>query len=871
MPIELRVLAGRDLIGPDGRTMHTLLVQPKRFALLAYLLLDRPFRIHARDELLLLFWPDYREDNARNALSQALSFIRRSLGEGVIVTRGADGVAVDRELFTCDALGFDAAVARGDEAAALALYHRELLEGFHVDDAPEFDRWLAAERTHFRSRAVSCVHALTARAGEKSDFVGALGWAVRGAALAPHDEAIATQVIRLHDRLGNRSEALRAYLEYAARLSAELDLEPSADLAALAARIRTGSGSGTDAAAVARGGDAAIEVVASDVGAAIESGTRRPAPGRRAVALWLVSTIVLGALAAAVAWISLGGRAPQVQPLRFTLTLDDSLRLSSQESGVTMALSPDGSQLVYLGGSRAQYLYIRALNDLAPRRIDGTEDASNPSFSPDGRWLAFKVHRRLKSMPASGGPSVTLADSVSRYSWGDGNVIVFEGTDGIGGGLWLASAAGGTPPVRLTTVDTARGETRHTWPFVLPGGKSALFEIGSGPMGTDSLAAMRLADHKVVRLGLQGTNPRYVPSGHIIFARLDGSVFAVPFDARRLRLTGPAIRVLEGVIVKNGGAMELAIARNGTLVYVPASTERQVVLVDRKGTSRPLWPQIRSYLTPRFSPDGKRLAVVVGTPGHTDVWIYNMELGTSSRLTNDDRSDQPSWTPDGHRIAWRASYGTSSSDLKWQKWAGNGTAETLLRDAGGGVLSPSGGFFIEKHNQYGTPRAGPGTAQVELVSLDSTRHRIALGPDMKQVKISPDGRSLAYNLSSPIQMREVYVKAIPGSATGAQFSIGRGVEPVWGPSGQELFIRSHGKIVAVRIATVPEFAVVRRDTLFDDVYWSTPNNLWFADYDVSPDGKHFVFLKPSGGPPQPIVVIGWLDELRARMAMAGGN
>jgi DNA-binding SARP family transcriptional activator/Tol biopolymer transport system component len=863
MPIELRVLGGRDLISPDGRTVHALLVQPKRFALLVYLLLDRPFRVHARDELLALFWPEYQEDKARNALSQALTFIRRALGDAAIMTRGSDEVAVDRALFTCDALTFEVAAARGDDAVALAVYLRDLLDGFHVDDAPEFSRWLEAQRAHFRSRAVSCAHALVTRSRETGNYQHALTWAERGAALAPHDEVMATQVILLHDRLGHRAEALRAYTEYSARVAADLHLEPSADLVVLVDRIRKGAGSSGLIASPAPDAGPSVPRSISTGSARREvpiSPPRFPA-SLRVGTLW-TATILLGIAAAAVTWTWLRHRAPPVSGARFVLSLDDSVRPRSEESGVTIALSPDGSQFVYLGGTGTPHLYLRTLDDLVPRPLAGTEGASNPQFSPDGRWLAFVASGHLMKMPVSGGPIVTLGDSVFRYTWGDRDLIVFGRTSG---GLWRMGAAGGAAEP-LTQLDTARGETRHTWPSLLPGAKASLFAIVSREPGSAELAAVRLSDRRVVRLGVQGNNPRYVQSGHIVFGRLDGSVFAVPFDAQRLQVTGLAVPALESVVVKSGGATEVAVARNGTLVYVPVQAARQLVLVDRRGASQALRPELLSYSGPRFSPDGKRLAVAIGDVRHTDVWIYEVALGTRSRLTDDGKSSQPSWTPDGRRVAW--SVGDSASDhIEWRPWDGRGAAETLLADADGGVIAPTGRFLVATSTNHAT-----NAHRVSLVSLDAARRRTYLSPgNLIQAKVSPDGRWLAYARGRGTHGREVYVQAIPGPGTARQISIAGGTEPVWSPSGRELFFRSNGKIISATISAAPEFAVVRRDTLFDDVFWSTPDNNWFADYDVSPDGRHFVFVKSSGASALPIVIFGWSDQLHSRMAPESRN
>ena len=224
MAVELRVLGSPDLLDGSGKTLHAVLVQPKRFGLFVFLALSRPAGFHQREELLALFWPDQSEERARNALNQALSFLRRSLGSDILLSRGADEVGVDLTLLSCDALAFVEAANRGDEEAVLARYAGELLPAFHVDDAPAFGDWLEQERRFLRNRAVAAASSLDRRRDTYGDFTRAVDWALHGDMLAPCDETLARRVVLLHDRSGNPGRAIQAYDEYVARLRQELDL-----------------------------------------------------------------------------------------------------------------------------------------------------------------------------------------------------------------------------------------------------------------------------------------------------------------------------------------------------------------------------------------------------------------------------------------------------------------------------------------------------------------------------------------------------------------------------------------------------------------------------------------------------------------------
>ena len=203
---------------------------------------------------------------------------------------------------------------------------------------------------------------------------------------------------------------------------------------------------------------------------------------------------------------------------------------------MTIALSPDAATLAYVGGAARPRIYVRAIAELNPHPVAGTEDAVDPQFSPDGEWLAFRSRGTLKRLRLPNGPVSVVADSVGRYSWGDDNRIVFGRNPG-SSGLFVIDAFGGTPS-GLTTVNSGRGETGHGWPYVLPGSRVILFQIHSNTMETDELAAVSLVDKRVVRLGVVGCNPRFVRGDLIVFGRIGGSLLAAKFDPLKLRIIG---------------------------------------------------------------------------------------------------------------------------------------------------------------------------------------------------------------------------------------------------------------------------------------------------------------------------------------------
>src|SRR5688572_6718058 len=415
----------------------------------------------------------------------------------------------------------------------------------------------------------------------------------------------------------------------------------------------------------------------------------------RALVPWAVA--VAGIAAGAVGWMT--RRAPDIPRSRFVLALGDSAPVAIGP-GPNLSLSPDGSRLAYVAepatGSRR--IFVRAMNELDAKALPGTEQAIRPSFSPNGEWIAFTVANRLRKIPAAGGAAVTILDDVGTYAWGDGDVVVFArpGERTGGAGLWRVSANGG-PPERITTPDTARGET-HLWPHVLPGGKAAIFSVvDSLDVATARLAAVRLdGAHEVVRLGILGVNARYVPTGHVVLGRLDGTVVVVPFDVDRLEVTGAPVALAEAIHVRIGGATELAVASNGTAAFMEVSQEHRLVFVDRAGRERPAVDGAGLYSRPRLSPDGRRLAVAKQDGPDSDIWIYDIDSRTWTRLTNGGRNVLAEWTADGRRIVWlRGPRGRG--EIRWQPWDGSQPAQPIA--APGGIVeaalpSPAGSFLV---------------------------------------------------------------------------------------------------------------------------------------------------------------------------------
>ena len=450
----------------------------------------------------------------------------------------------------------------------------------------------------------------------------------------------------------------------------------------------------------------------SEHGAGASGATSAPGPSltqvQRSQRWQRIALLTSGLLVVFIAIsVSLWLRSPETPPSarpvgRFAVNLPPGQTFGYATSVV---LSPDGKQIAYTagtgrGGPADRKLYLRSMDKIQIEAVAGTEGAAWPVFSPDGKWVAFAAHsgagdQDVKKVSLLGGSPETLCayGNIGKgwyfdTSWGPNDTILF----GTNVGLMRVSAAGGTPET-VTTVDQD-GELYHGFPHILPGGKAALFSVGQGSgraMGQlrqpSSIAVVSLETGEQRILIKDGTRPRYVPTGHLVYARA-GKLLAAPFDLDELKLTGAPAVVGEGIAMAELGAARFSVSDSGSLAYISGvyDPERHahdgtLVWVDRKGREEPLDAEPRHYdwYRPRLSPNGRRLAVNVASAGSglDDVWIYDLARETSTRLTFDAARDtDPVWTPDGRRVLF-ASERHGVANLFWKATDGMGQVERL--------------------------------------------------------------------------------------------------------------------------------------------------------------------------------------------------
>jgi eukaryotic-like serine/threonine-protein kinase len=588
--------------------------------------------------------------------------------------------------------------------------------------------------------------------------------------------------------------------------------------------------------------------------------------GRRALIL-SVGTLLLGLAIAGIGVWNLKP-TPSPQPVsRLVVTLLPGQQLAGLENGPAVALSPDGTRLAYVGRQGGtQQIYLRAMDSLEARPIPSTEGAVNPFFSPDGQWLGFFAGGKLKKVSVSGGAALTLGDAAYPYgaSWSSQGSIAFAPASVLA--LQLVPDAGGTPQP-LTRFEKA--DVSHRWPEFLPGGKAVLFSAGNNGVDfTNAQVAVQLVGTGERRNLIQrGTNPRYAPSGHLVYAQ-GGNLMAVPFDPQRLTATGAAVPVVEGVLQSPfSGVAQYCFSATGSLAYVSGgvqSGQSRLVWVSRNGAEQPLAAPAHAYLFPRLSPDGRGVAVGIGEQ-ETQTWLYDLSRETLTRFTFVGSANQnANWTPDGKRIAFNSNKEGPQNPF-WQLADGSGGLERLTTSEYANVpmsWSPDGQLlaFIEVNPNTGV--------DIWVLRMSDRKAQPFLRTPYNESapRFSPDGRWLAY-VSDESGRWEIYVQPYPGPGGKWQISTEGGAEPMWNPSGRELFYRSGDKMMAVDIATQPGFAAGKPRMLFQGPYSPTP--LTSPNYDVSHDGQRFLMLKPSEqaqlAPAQINVVLNWFEELKQKV------
>jgi Tol biopolymer transport system component len=553
---------------------------------------------------------------------------------------------------------------------------------------------------------------------------------------------------------------------------------------------------------------------------------------------------------------------------RFILEFDNHAQLTDAQ-GSPIAVSPDGSRIVYVGtdSQRVRWLFSRGSERVDPVVISGTRDAVQPFFSPDGQWIGFIQDGKLRKVSLAGGAVVTICELptiVQGATWGggeDGEIIVYSS----GGQLHRVPATGGKPE-SFARRDSAEAGVSYRWPEFLPGGRTVLF-TRVGPEGPE-IASVDLETREMRQLGQPGMSPHFVSSGHLVFAQNDGTLFAAPFDAARVRFTGPPQPVAEQVRLGQASVSKLGVSRTGALAYLSGSTAlREIVIVERDGRVLPLAVPPGRFRQPRFSPDGRRIAIGIDHDAifSGDIWVYDIATQSLSRLTSDSVSIHPEWMSDGRHVAYIRRFGDGRRGISRIAADGSGVPDSLLlRPQGVWALQfTPGGHSVVFHEALSATNRDIWIAPVD--SADKARALLRTPFDERGIALSPDGRWLAY-VSNETGSDEVYVRKLAEGSARWPVSTGGGSEPRWARGGRELFYRSRDSLYVVDVTLGSEFHAGRRRALFGGAYLFSAGN-HSVYYDVSRDGSRFVMVRSqaaSRGSEELHIVLHWFDNLAVR-------
>jgi serine/threonine-protein kinase len=625
----------------------------------------------------------------------------------------------------------------------------------------------------------------------------------------------------------------------------------------------------------------------SDEALAVATAIEAPFAQRR-VLPWVLPLVVIATAALVVA--AMWTRRPATSPepvTRFAFSLTDG-QAFSDVFFPSVAISPDGTQIAYMANQR---LYLRGISDLTIRPIAGSEspgtNMGNAVFSPDGRSIAYwvrtapprsdvgsRIGGEIRRVPTGGGTPFTIIKTEyvpDGIQW-TGETLVFAQGNAI-----VRISDNGSAPERLVEV---KDNKQIAGAQLLPGGTALLFSVRPAPPGNPDdteVVSQRLGSAERRTLA-RGSHARYLPTRHLVFVR-SGVVFAVPFDPERLEVRGSPVAVVDSVrqteLQQTSSTFynrsHFAISDSGTLVYVPgvpggASTQRNVVILDRAGSITPLTLTAGSYESPRVSPDGTQLALVSIENG---AYVSIVDLSGASqprRLTLTGANRFPIWSNDGRHLAFQSDRDGDPA-IFWQQADGAAAAERLTTPKKGLAHIPLAWFPSEARFLFAEKRDTKATLWIYSVrdrraaqfSSDESQGGGPANPGFN-ARVSPDGKWVAHAFATT-GPGELFVQS--SSGTGGRYLVSSpGRFPRWAANGRELLYTARGAINVV--------APTGQAGQFTPPTTLSPEVSGFLtraedNYDILPDGRFITIVPVSGlGPDsrQIHVVVNWHEELK---------
>jgi eukaryotic-like serine/threonine-protein kinase len=587
----------------------------------------------------------------------------------------------------------------------------------------------------------------------------------------------------------------------------------------------------------------------------------------RARVPWIVAAAgVLAAVAFAVHDVSEPAVAP-ADPVRFQVAWPADTSVAADTRGArSFQLSPDGRHVLMTSQG---VLWVRALDSLEAVRLDRTQGATYPFWSPDSQWIAFFADGQLKKIARTGGPIQVICDAPDDRggTWSQNGTIIFSDRVGYAG-LSRVSESGGTATPVTTLTPTGRSDG-HRYPQFLPDGEHFLYLHLTGVADVAGVYLSALDGSPPVRLLPGQDNALYMASpgaraGHLLFRRQD-KLMAQAFNPAKRELTGPVFGIAEGVGQgENTGLGAFSVSAAGSLAYGSGTVTRvEMVWIDRSGKRQGSVSAIADINTFSLSRDQRRLALGIAqgiTGTESQIWIQAMTEGSPSKLTFDPAPgwESPIWSPQSNGVAYATLNlaGLSTYEIRRKSLSGAGAEETLARLNSVPYLwdwSPDGTFLV-----YSTAHSRMN--DLWMLPLDGKRQPVALTKSPTEEmygQVSPDGRWLAYATEDRGRM-QIFVQPIPATGMLRLVSKDGGTMPRWRHDGKELFFRgADGQLMAVAITTgqgpTADFEHGAPRPLFGPI--PTVGNLPRFTYQPSSDGQRFLVASPIASATPPVTVV----------------